>query len=160
MSSADFSHLPYRPCVGLALFNNQGNVFVGERCDNPGSWQMPQGGVDDGENLETALWRELYEEVGIGPDHAQIIAIKPDPLCYDLPAERIPGFWNGRFRGQSQRWAALRFTGKESDIALEEHHEPEFLDWRWVPPYEALHLIVPFKKALYTEVFEWAEPLL
>lgn len=150
----DIQSLPYRPCVGIALFNAQNQIFVGERIDNPGSWQMPQGGVDEGEDIETALWRELAEEVGLKRDHAVLEKIADEKLRYDLPLERIPGFWNGRFRGQEQTWCKLRFTGADSDIILDAYAEPEFLQWKWASREEALEKIVPFKRDLYARVFE------
>ena len=149
---SDFSHLPYRPCVGLALFNARGQVFVGERLDNLGSWQMPQGGIDPGEDIQTAAFRELKEEVGTG--QAEILRVAGETICYDLPAERVPKFWNGQYRGQEQTWVAMRFTGEDSDIDLEAHSEPEFARWKWVELDEIVDLIVPFKRGTYARVIE------
>lgn len=146
-----YQSLPYRPCVGLMLLNKNKQVFVGERIDSPGSWQMPQGGIDDGETVEQAALRELKEEVGTNA--ASIIKIAHQTLCYDLPAERIPAFWNGRYRGQEQSWIALQFDGKDEDIILDSFHEPEFSRWQWATPSQAIDLIVPFKKELYQQVF-------
>lgn len=145
-----FEHLPYRPCVGLALFNAQGQVFVGERLDNLGSWQMPQGGIDAGESVEVAAMRELGEEVGT--HKAEILRIAADTICYDLPPERVPTFWNGQYRGQEQTWVALRFTGADSDIVLDSHSEPEFAQWKWVDLDRVVDLIVPFKVEVYSAV--------
>ena len=108
----DLSHLPYRPCVGVALFNNDGLVFVGERIDSPGAWQMPQGGIDAGEDIKAAAFRELKEE--IGTDKAEIIRIAERALRYDIPHEFGPegrNLWGGKYRGQEQTWIAMRFTG-------------------------------------------------
>jgi putative (di)nucleoside polyphosphate hydrolase len=145
-----FDHLPYRPCVGLALFNNEGKVFVGERLDNPGAWQMPQGGIDPGETVEKAAFRELLEEVGT--DKAEIIRVADQTICYDLPPERVPQFWGGRYRGQEQSWVAMRFAGQDSDVILDGHSEPEFLRWQWVRLEETVGLIVPFKRETYRKV--------
>lgn len=145
-----FDHLPYRSCVGLALFNAKGQVFVGERLDNPGSWQMPQGGIDPGESVEAAAMRELGEEVGT--DKVEILRIAADTIRYDLPDDRIPIFWDGQYRGQEQTWVALRFTGDDSDIALDRHTEPEFAQWKWVDLARVTELIVPFKVATYRAV--------
>ncbi len=145
-----YEHLPYRPCVGLTLFNAQGQVFVGERLDSPGAWQMPQGGIDEGEDLKLTVFRELQEE--IGTDKAEILRIADEVIRYDLPDERIPRFWNGRFRGQEQTWVALRFTGTDADINLDSHDEPEFSRWKWVDLDEVVDLIVPFKRETYAQV--------
>lgn len=147
---SDFSDLPYRPCVGIALFNERGQVFVGERLDNLGAWQMPQGGVDAGEDIRAAAMRELKEEVGT--DKAEIIRVSDEPLRYDLPADRVPKFWNGRYRGQEQVWVAMRFTGSDADIILDSHSEPEFGQWQWVDLDKTVDLIVPFKRELYSRV--------
>ncbi|MEM7618732.1 MAG: RNA pyrophosphohydrolase [Pseudomonadota bacterium] len=107
----------YRPCVGIALFNKDGQVFVGERIDTPGAWQMPQGGIDPGEDLTLAAMRELKEE--IGTNNAEIIEILDEKIRYDLPEERRKEFWNGKYVGQEQTWIAMRFTGADTDIDLE-----------------------------------------
>lgn len=146
----------YRPCVGIALFNTDGLVFVGERIDTPGAWQMPQGGIDEGETVEKAAFRELFEEVGT--DKADIIRVSDTPLRYDLPDDcRTYGMenktlWNGRFRGQEQTWVALRFTGTDSDIDIHHHEKPEFSKWKWMPLNETLELIVPFKHEVYKKL--------
>ncbi len=139
----DLQKLPYRPCAGLMLIKDR-KVFVGERLDYLGSWQMPQGGVDPGETIQQAAMRELQEEVGTNKAH--IVKIAPHTIKYDLPAQRIPQFWNGRYRGQEQTWVALAFDGDDTDIDLDTHHEPEFNQWKWASKQEALDTIVPFKK--------------
>lgn len=141
------SSLPYRPCVGLCIFNRDGNVFVGERIDSPGAWQMPQGGVD-GQDIRTAAFREMKEE--IGTDKADIIRIHDTVLRYEIPEDvraRIP--WGKHFAGQDQTWVALRFTGTDADIKLDADDHPEFCRYRWVPLADVPKIIVPFKIATY-----------
>jgi putative (di)nucleoside polyphosphate hydrolase len=143
-------HLPYRPCVGITLFNTSGQVFVGERIDTPGSWQMPQGGIDPGEDIETAFYREMREE--IGTDKATILKTLNEPLRYDLPPPLQQKLWGGQFRGQEQIWVAGRFTGQDVDIRIDAHHPPEFSRWKWVSFDEILDMIVPFKRDIYRAV--------
>jgi len=140
----------YRRGVGIMLLNRQRLAFVGRRIDTPGAWQMPQGGIDDGESPRQAALRELKEE--IGTDKAEILAESAQWLRYDLPgAEDGMRLWGGRYRGQEQKWFAMRFTGTDADIDLATHH-PEFDAWRWLPTAELPALIVPFKRALYEAV--------
>ena len=149
----DFSNLPFRPCVGIALFNDEGKVFVGERIDTPGAWQMPQGGIDAGEDIKVAFYREMVEE--IGTDKADILRIMDHPLRYTLPPHLLGKLWNGQYGGQEQIWVAARFTGAESDIVIHTGHngaDPEFKAWKWVSFDEILDLIVPFKRDTYREV--------
>lgn len=146
------NNLPYRPCVGLCLFNHNGLVFVGERIDSRGAWQMPQGGIDDGEDIITAAYRELKEE--IGTDKADIIKIAEQKVCYDVPPELSTKHWGGKYRGQEQTWVALRFTGNDTDIRLDAHLPQEFDKWQWVPLSETVNLIVPFKRETYAKVIE------
>jgi putative (di)nucleoside polyphosphate hydrolase len=142
--------LPYRPCVGLMLLNAEGKVFVGRRIDQTvEGWQMPQGGIDQGETPEQAAMRELKEETGT--DKAEILRAHPDWLNYDLPPHLIGVALHGKYRGQTQKWFALRFHGKDSDINLVTH-EPEFASWRWSGFDELLSLIVPFKRDTYRKV--------
>lgn len=145
-------HLPFRPCVGLALFNRDGLVFVGERIDSRGAWQMPQGGIDEGEDIITAAFRELKEE--IGTDKADIIKIADHKIRYDVPMELSTKHWGGKYRGQEQTWVALRFTGHDSDIHLDAHLPQEFDKWQWIPLAETVNLIVPFKRETYQQVVE------
>lgn len=144
------NNLPYRSCVGIALFNNDGKVFVGERIDTPGAWQMPQGGIDEGEDIEAAALRELKEE--IGTDNATLIKVHSEKIRYDLPPELQKKLWNGQYAGQEQTWVAMRFNGKDADIDLEDHDHPEFLKWQWVDLNETLDLIVPFKRDTYQKI--------
>jgi len=152
------SDLPYRPNVGAVLFNRAGLVFVARRADMPnaegpaGGWQLPQGGIDEGEDPGTALLRELEEE--IGTSKAEVIGEHPDWLTYDLPPNLLGIAWRGRFRGQRQRWFALRFTGADSDIRLDFDPHPEFDAWRWAPLMALPSLAVPFKRAIYEVLAE------
>lgn len=145
----DPADLPYRPCVGVTLFNPDGLVFVGRRRDAPDAWQMPQGGIDPGETPEVAGLRELEEEIGTA--RAVLVARSSGWLRYDLPPELLGRVWGGRYRGQEQKWLLCRFTGTDSDIRLDTPH-PEFDAWRWVRPEEVAGLIVPFKRAIYDAV--------
>lgn len=148
----DLATLPYRPCAGLMILNADGKVFVGQRIDTKvEAWQMPQGGIDDGEDAETAALRELREETGITPDKVELIAVSPHELFYDLPGELVGRVWKGKWRGQRQRWFLFRFKGLDSDIDIATEHE-EFKEWAWVDPASLPEIIVPFKAPLYREV--------
>ena len=152
MKRVDPETLPYRPCVGCMVFNRQGLVFVGRRVDQEAgeAWQMPQGGIDAGEDVRKAALRELAEETGI--TKAEIIAEAPEWLSYDLPRELVGIAMKGKYRGQRQKWLALRFLGGNSDIDLEAHKHAEFDAWRWVEIDEVPRLIVPFKRHVYQQV--------
>ena len=149
-----FDHLPYRPCVGIMLVNAEGLVFVAQRIDNRQSqaWQMPQGGVDPGEDLREAALRELAEETGLSAEKVAIIGRMEEAVRYDLPDELLGKLWGGRYRGQEQVWFLARLTGSEADIDLEAHDPPEFHAWRWIAPEDLPALIIPFKRAVYEEV--------
>ena len=143
--------LPYRPNVGAVLFNRAGHCFVGRRIDMPPGlahvWQFPQGGIDPGETPEAALWRELTEE--IGSTNATILAECPEELTYDLPPHLIPTLFGGRFRGQRQRWFALRFLGADTEIDIVSHQHAEFAEWRWVSLADAPAMAIDFKRPIY-----------
>lgn len=143
----------YRPCVGIMLVNDAGRVFVGRRIDvkDAPAWQMPQGGIDPGETPRAAALRELAEETGT--DKAEILAESRRWRHYDIPAAIAGGLWGGRYRGQRQKWFAMRFLGSDADIDLATTH-PEFDAWRWVLPDDLPRLIVPFKRPLYLDVLE------
>ena len=146
--------LGYRACVGIMLVNRQGRAFVGRRIDNKEGdwWQMPQGGMDEGEDATQTALRELGEETGIAAEKVEIIAQAKERLRYDLPAELQGKLWGGRYRGQEQAWFFARFRGEDADIDLDAHDPPEFCDWRWVDPETLPDLIVPFKKRIYRAV--------
>jgi putative (di)nucleoside polyphosphate hydrolase len=137
----------YRAGVGIMLLNRDNMVFVAQRLDNIGAWQMPQGGIDKGENPRDALWRELMEEVGTGK--AEILDESPDWYSYDLPADLQARLWGGKYKGQRQKWFVLRFTGVDADINIRAHHPPEFSEWKWASHLELPDMIVPFKRDLY-----------
>ena len=140
----------YRAGVGLTIFNRQGFVFVAERIDNPGAWQMPQGGIDEGEDITLAIFREMEEE--IGTRDAQIMGMLDDWIYYDIPERTAKKLWGGKYKGQRQKWVALHFTGDDSDINLEAFEHPEFKRWKWVEISELLDFAVPFKRTVYERV--------
>jgi len=142
--------LPYRPCVGIMLVNREGLVFVGRRIDQTvEGWQMPQGGIDDGETPQQAALRELEEETGISK--ASYLAEMDEWLTYDLPPHLLGVALHGRYRGQRQKWIAMRFTGEDSDINIATH-DPEFASWKWLALEALPRLIVPFKRDTYMKV--------
>ena len=146
--------LPYRPGVGVMLVNADGKVFVGQRLDSTlEAWQMPQGGLDEGEDAEAGALRELEEETGIGADQVEIVARCPAELFYDLPEDLVGKLWKGRWRGQRQVWFLCRFTGTDEDVKLDAHDQ-EFRAWKWADPAELPAMIVPFKKQLYEQLLE------
>ena len=147
------SGLPYRPCVGAVLFNRAGKVLVARRADLPnaegpaGGWQLPQGGIDPDEDPTVAVFRELAEEIGTA--NAEILAEHPAWLTYDLPRHLVGVALKGRFCGQKQKWFALRFLGRDSEIDLSRDHDPEFDAWRWATLSDLPALAVDFKRAIY-----------
>lgn len=160
----DPARLPYRPCVGLMVLNRRGDVWVGRRTGAPiqgvarGWWQMPQGGIDDGETPEVAALRELREETGMCS--GSIVGESRDWHAYDLPPDLMGRVWGGRFRGQRQKWFAIRFTGEDTEIDIAPvDHDPEFEDWRWAPYDDVLSLIVPFKRDVYATILAEFRPL-
>lgn len=178
----DLVALPYRPCVGIMLVNPHGKVFVGQRIDTRkraergeaaagaklgeaaagegDAWQMPQGGIDEGEDLRPAGLRELYEETGVTADLVQIIAESQEELFYDLPPELLGRLWKGRYRGQRQKWLLVRFAGEDHQVNLNAYDPAEFAEWKWVDPEELPDLIVPFKRRVYRQVLDEFRPLL
>jgi putative (di)nucleoside polyphosphate hydrolase len=144
------------------LVNADGKAFVGKRIDNREGdwWQMPQGGVDKGEDLRAAVLRELWEETGVTEKHVSILAQTREELLYDLPEELMGKLWGGKYRGQRQFWFLARFEGTDADIDLNAHQPAEFEAWRWVEPELLPELIVPFKKRVYRTVLDEFRPLI
>ena len=164
MSMSMTTELPYRPCVGIVLLNNAGLIWIGRRCgsigEDGGNWQMPQGGIDGDEDPAVAARRELLEETGT--NKAEIIAETGLWHNYDLPAEMVGVVLHGKYRGQRQKWFAMRFLGQDGDFNI--HHpplgnEPEFDDWRWAGADEVLRSIIAFKRPVYEAVLEEFAPL-
>jgi putative (di)nucleoside polyphosphate hydrolase len=154
-----FEDLPYRPCVGVMLLNRKGLVFIGRRTGGPEhvddthSWQMPQGGVDASEDPWPAALRELYEETNV--TSVEKLAESSAWFSYDIPRDIVGQAWKGKYRGQTQKWYAMRFTGKESEINVLQPaggHEPEFTEWRWEKMDRLPDLIIPFKRPVYEKV--------
>ena len=144
----NFSKLPYRSNVGIMMVNDKGFVFVGQRLDNnQNAWQMPQGGIDAGEEPEIAAYRELLEETGVKKQDVQFVASSSRWLSYDLPEDLIPILWNGEFRGQKQKWFLFKFLGEDGDINIATEH-PEFSKWKWISKENLLKEVVPFKKSV------------
>lgn len=166
MDLEETSTLPYRPCVGIVVINPHGRIWIGRRIPkihDPALaelWQMPQGGIDQGEETERAAFRELQEETGITT--ASVIGVTSGWLKYDLPSHLVGRALQGRFRGQMQRWFAMRFDGDESEIDIGDkpNQEAEFDAWRWASMHELPDLIVPFKRDVYREVLAEFSPLL
>jgi putative (di)nucleoside polyphosphate hydrolase len=149
-----FNKLPYRSNVGIMMVNEKGYVFVGQRLDNnQNAWQMPQGGIDAGEDPETAAYRELLEETGVKKQDVRFVASSSQWLSYDLPEDLIPILWNGKFRGQKQKWFLFKFLGEDGDIDIATEH-PEFSKWKWISKENLLKEIVPFKKSVYENVLK------
>lgn len=153
----NFNPSDYRPCVGIVLINRDSHVFVAKRIDGErlgwsNSWQFPQGGIDDGEDAKTAALRELKEETGA--ETVEILAEMPDWIYYDLPGELASVIWEGRFKGQRQKWFLMKFIGEEAEINLNQNI-PEFCAWEWVSPNESIIRVVPFKIDVYKQVISY-----
>jgi len=148
---SDVFPLPYRPCAGIMLTNANGQIFAGERIDTPGAWQMPQGGIDEGETPEVAALRELTEEIGVPAEAVEVIARTKDAIPYDLPPHLLGKVWGGRYRGQAQYWFLMRLTAGDDAIDIATEH-PEFSRWKWTSPQTLLDEIVPFKRDVYERV--------
>jgi putative (di)nucleoside polyphosphate hydrolase len=158
--TVDRESLPYRPAAGVMLLNREGKVWVGQRLDSTlEAWQMPQGGLDPGENAEAGALRELEEETGITRDKVELLARAPGELLYDLPDDLLGKVWKGNWRGQRQTWFLMRFIGEDGDVNLETP-EPEFRAWKWAEPQELPSLIVPFKQGLYRDILKAFAPYL
>ena len=150
----DKAALPYRPAAVVMLLSPRGEVFVAQRLDSTlEAWQMPQGGLDPGEDPLAGALRELEEETGIGADKVEIIARAEEELTYDLPDDLLGKMWQGRWRGQRQTWFLARFTGTDDDVNLDTA-EPEFRAWKWTDPKNLPAMIVPFKKKLYEDLLQ------
>ena len=154
MTPDQIAALPYRPCVGIMLINAQGLIFGAQRIDSDSpAWQMPQGGIDPGENPGLAALRELEEEISVPPVLVGPLAETRDWHSYTLPHDVVPRIWGGKYCGQKQRWFLMRYLGRDDQIDLATEH-PEFSEWRWMKADEMLSAIVPFKRDIYTAVMD------
>lgn len=158
MTTGRANNLPYRRCIGAFLINRDGRVLVGQRVDRAEpAWQLPQGGIEPNETPRQAVLRELAEE--IGTDRATVIGEMPDWIAYDFPINLVGRLWNGRYRGQKQKWFALRFEGSDADIDVAAGERPEFREWKWVPMDSLPALAVPFKRQVYETLVDRFAPL-
>lgn len=156
MTPEEIAKLPYRRNVGVMVINADGHVWVGQRLDHrvdQAAWQMPQGGIDKGEDARDAALRELEEETGISPDLVDVLDETEDWLPYDLPHDLVPRIWKGRYRGQEQKWFLLRFRGSDDQVNIATEH-PEFSAWKWLAPDQLAATIVPFKRQVYEQVLD------
>ncbi|WP_323765923.1 RNA pyrophosphohydrolase [Marinovum sp.] len=159
MTPEEIARLPYRRNVGVMLVNAGGSVFVGQRIDSESAaWQMPQGGIDAGEEARDAALRELQEETGVLPELVTVEAETRTWIPYDLPHELVPNIWKGQFRGQEQKWFLMRFHGTDDQVRLDADDHQEFSEWRWLPHDQLVDQIVPFKRAAYARVVEEFRP--
>lgn len=156
----EYQNLPYRAGVGLLIINHDNNVFVGERFEQPDIWQLPQGGIDEDDvNFETSVYRELEEETGITKKNCDIVDVMDDWQYYDLPDHLIAKLWDSKYRGQKQKWVAIRFNGKDSEINLHTCRYPEFQNWKWVPLHNVIDMVIPVKRDTYKTVFSYFKSL-
>ena len=154
MQKINIDKLPYRPNVGIMVVNKDGHIFVAKRIDHySDAWQMPQGGIEPDEDLQTAALRELHEETGISDNKVDQVAEIEEWITYDLPTNLIPQLWNGKYRGQKQKWFLMKFLGDDADIDIETQH-PEFSSWKWIAPEELPQTIVSFKRDVYVRVLD------
>jgi putative (di)nucleoside polyphosphate hydrolase len=150
--TVDPESLPYRPCVGVMLINDEGLIFAGRRIDSAApAWQMPQGGIDAEEKPKAAALRELWEETGVTADLVEFVAKTHGWVTYDLPPDLLGKVWGGKYRGQRQKWFLFRFKGTDAQVNIATDH-PEFSEWCWIGAEEMVASIVPFKRAVYEEV--------
>src|SRR6056297_4097464 len=153
MTPEEIAKLPYRPCVGVMLVNDRNEVFAGQRIDSEApAWQMPQGGIDPGEEPRDAALRELWEETGVPSTLVTVEAETTEWVPYDLPHNIVPRIWKGRYKGQEQKWFLLRFHGTDDQVRIDADDHQEFSEWCWLPPKDVAAQIVPFKRPVYEQV--------